>query len=108
MTSVDVNNRIRQMCTNTVFHAYTVSWPQASADQLMNRPVYTNSYFPDFTATTGAANILVVGELSSFVIAQRAAMSIELVSHLVDATNNRPPGQRGWFAWGTCRFRLSE
>jgi HK97 family phage major capsid protein len=99
MMSVDVNNHVRQMGTNTVFHAYTVGLPQASADQLMNSPVFTNSYFPDFVSTTGAANICVVGDFSNFIVAQRAGMSVELVPTLLDVTNNRPTGQRGWFAY---------
>ncbi len=56
--SVDVNNRIRHMGTaNNTFHAYTVALPAGAADQLMNRPVFTSSYFPDFTGTTGTANV---------------------------------------------------
>jgi predicted phage gp36 major capsid-like protein len=26
-------------------------------------------------------------------------MSVELVPHLLHTSNNRPSGQRGWFAW---------
>jgi len=63
------------------------------------RPVEFASYFPDFTGTTGAANILVVGDFRNYLIADRAGMSLELVPHLFDVTNNMPTGQRGWFAW---------
>ncbi len=97
--SVDVNNRVRQMGTYTQLHAVTTQLTEAAADRLLSRNAYTSSYFPDFTGTTGQANILVVGDFSNYVIAQRAGMSIELVQHLVDVTSNRPTGQRGWFAW---------
>ncbi|MEO3875538.1 phage major capsid protein [Nonomuraea sp. B12E4] len=63
------------------------------------RPIAFASYFPDFTGTTGASNILVVGDFRNYLIADRAGMSVELVPHLFDVTNNRPTGQRGWFAW---------
>ncbi len=99
MMSVDVNNRIRQMGTSTVFHAYTAALPQGSADELFGRGVFTSSYFPDFSSTTGASNRLVVGDFSNYVIARRAGMSVELVPHLLNTSNNRPMGQRGLFAW---------
>jgi len=66
---------------------------------LRTRPVSYSSYFPDFTGTTGASNILAVGDFSNYVIAERVGMSVELVPHLFDVTNNRPTGQRGWFAY---------
>lgn len=65
---------------------------------LRQRPVENSSYFPEFTGTTGAANILVVGDFSRYLIAQRAGLNVELVPHLV-GTNRRPTGQRGLFAW---------
>lgn len=68
-------------------------------ETLRRRPVEISSYFPDFTGTTGASNILVVGDFRNYVIADRAGMSVELVPQLFDVTNNRPTGQRGWFAW---------
>jgi len=70
-----------------------------SIESVRNRPIEFSSYFPGSLATTGAANILVVGDFRNYVIADRAGMSIELVPHLFDVTNNRPTGQRGWFAW---------
>lgn len=68
-------------------------------EKIRNRPVAFSSYTGDFTGTTGASNLLVVGDFRNFVIADRAGMTVELVPHLFDVTNNRPTGQRGWFAW---------
>lgn len=68
-------------------------------EKIRNRPVEFSSYFPDFIGTTGAANILTVGDFRNYLIADRAGMSVELVPHLFDITNNRPTGERGWFAW---------
>ena len=67
-------------------------------ETIRTRPVEYASYFPDFTGTTNAANILVLGDFRNYLIADRAGMSVELVPHLV-GTNRRPTGQRGWFAW---------
>jgi HK97 family phage major capsid protein len=97
--SVDVNNRIRQMGTSTVFHAYTVGLPAGAADQLMNSPVYPSSYYPDFSGTTGQASILTVGDFrSAFTIARRAGMTVVLIPHLM-GNANRPVGQRGLLGW---------
>jgi HK97 family phage major capsid protein len=99
MMSVDVNNRIRQFGTANVYHAYTENLPAEWADTLFGKTVYESPYFPDFTGTTGAENRLVVGDFSNYVIARRGGMSVELVPHIFGTTNNRPTGQRGWFAW---------
>jgi len=69
------------------------------AETIRKRPIEYASYAPDFTGTTGASNVLVVGDFRNYLIAERAGMSVELVPHLFDITNNRPTGQRGWFAW---------
>lgn len=99
MMSVDVNNRIRQFGTANVFHAFTENLPSEWADTLFGKQVYESPYFPDFTGTTGAENRLVVGDWNNYLIARRGGMSVELVPHLFHTDNNRPSGQRGWFAW---------
>jgi len=99
MMSVDVNNKIRQFGTANNFHATTQQLPAEWADMLFNKTVYESPYFPDMTGTTGAENRLVVGDFNNYLIARRGGMTVELVQHLVDVTNNRPTGQRGWFAY---------
>ena len=42
---------------------------------------------------------MVVGNWQGYLFAQRAGMNIEFIPQLFDVTNNRPTGQRGWFAW---------
>jgi HK97 family phage major capsid protein len=98
MMSVGVMNKIRQFGTANLFHAATVTLAAGAVEVLFSKQVYENSYMPDFTGTTSTASILVVGDFSNYVIPRRAGMSIELVPHLFDVTNNRPTGQRGWFA----------
>jgi HK97 family phage major capsid protein len=68
-------------------------------DSLKGRPVVISSYFPDFTGATAAQSVLVVGDFSQFVIADRVGLTVELIPHLFGATNGRPTGQRGWFAY---------
>ena len=61
--------------------------------------MYESPYFTAFTATTAHQNVLVVGDFSQFVIADRVGLTVELIPHLFGATNGRPTGQRGWFAY---------
>lgn len=41
--------------------------------------------------------ILVFGNFSNYVIADRVGMTVEFIPHLFHTANNRPSGQRGWF-----------
>ena len=100
----DVENEIRTFSSTNSGAYYTVNIAQGGLGTLFGRPVVTTDYAPEFTGTTGAANILVVGDFSNFLIAQRAGMTVELVSHLFGTTNNRPTGQRGWFAYARHGF----
>lgn len=73
-------------------------------ETIRTRPVAYSSYFTDFTATTGASNLLVVGDFRNYLIADRVGMSIELIPHLFQQQTagtgmGRPTGQRGWFAY---------
>lgn len=56
----------------------------------------------DDTVTTSGAvsnNILVFGDFSNYVIADRIGMTVEFIPHLFATANNRPSGQRGWYAF---------
>jgi HK97 family phage major capsid protein len=100
LMSVATNNGIRQLGTANVYHAFTESLPANWADQLFGKRVYESPYMPDTTtSTTAPIGIAVVGDFSNYVIARNGGMNVELVPNLFDVTNNRPTGQRGWFAW---------
>jgi len=98
MASVGVENKIRQMGTSNVYHASTVALPENALGPLFGKPFYENAYMADFTAVTTSASLLIVGDFQNYVIPRRAGMTVELVPHLFDVTNNRPTGSRGWFA----------
>jgi len=96
--NTDVENEIRTFAAGADSAYYTVDLTAGGIGTLFGRPIRTTDYAPEFSGTTGAANILVVGDFSNFVVAQRAGMSVELIPHLFATGNNRPSGQRGWFA----------
>lgn len=95
---VDVNNDVQAMGDDKL-RAQTVNLAAGGVDQIKGRPVYESPYAPEFTGTTGAANILVVGDFRNYLIARRLGMTVELVPHLFDVTNNRPTTSRGWLAY---------
>lgn len=69
------------------------------ATTLRGRPIELATSMPAFTGTTGAANILIVGDFRNYLIVDRAGMTVELIPHLFSTTTNLPNGQRGIFAW---------
>lgn len=97
--NTDVENEIRSFAAGADSAYYTVDLSAGGVGTLFGRPIRTTDYAPEFTGTTGAANILAVGDFSNFLVAQRAGMSVELIPHLFATGNNRPSGQRGWFAY---------
>jgi HK97 family phage major capsid protein len=50
------------------------------------------------TVTTGA-KIIVFGDFSYYLIADRVGLSVELIPHMFATANNRPSGQRGLYAY---------
>jgi HK97 family phage major capsid protein len=51
--------------------------------------------------TSGAVSnfVAVYGDFQNYVITDRVGMAVEFIPHLFHTSNNRPSGQRGWFAY---------
>ncbi|MFC7380887.1 phage major capsid protein [Sphaerisporangium rhizosphaerae] len=98
MSHTDVNNIVQQLGASNNASAFTVNFTDEGVTVLKGRKAYVNDYFDAMPSGTTAGDLLVVGDWTNYLIAQRAGMSIELVPHLFDTTNNRPTGQRAWFA----------
>ena len=66
---------------------------------LLNRPAYESEDM-DAVPTGGGENyVMVFGDFSNYVIADRIGMTVETIPHLFATANNRPSGQRGFYAW---------
>jgi HK97 family phage major capsid protein len=102
--STDVENEIRTFSSTSSGAYYTVNLREGGTGTLFGRPVVLSDYAPAFTGTTGAANILCVGDFSNYVIAQRAGMTLEFIPQLFDTTTGRPTGSRGWYAYARHGF----
>jgi predicted phage gp36 major capsid-like protein len=73
---------------------FTVDLTADGTVEDQRRPVIVTDYAPSYTSatvpgTTGAANILVVGDFSNYLIAQRAGMSVEQVPMMI-GSSQRP------------------
>lgn len=97
MSSTKTQNAVRQL--GTLDPNFTVDMTEEGITRLFGRRYPMNDYFDDHASGTGTQNWVAVGNWQGFLVAQRAGMNIEFVPMLFDVTNNRPTGQRGWFAW---------
>lgn len=98
MSSIDVMNEVRGFDTSGGLSNQTVDLTAPYNFQVLGRPYYENSGFPTFTGTTGAANILVVGDFRNYVIFDRIGSRVEFIPHMLGSTR-RPNGQRGLYFW---------
>jgi HK97 family phage major capsid protein len=97
LSSTDVQNTIRQL--GTTDPNFTVDITQEAIPRLFGREYPMNDFMNDAPSGTGTEPLLVVGDFQGYLVAQRAGMTVEFLPMLFDVTNNRPTGQRGWFAW---------
>jgi HK97 family phage major capsid protein len=98
MSSIDVQNEVRGFDTSGGLSNQTVDLTAPYSFALLGKPYYENSAFPAFTGTTGASNILVVGDFRNYVIFDRIGSRVELVPHLL-GSNRIPNGKRGLVFW---------
>lgn len=69
--------------------------------RLLGRQVLEAEAMDGTITTSGAvANYAAIfGDFSNYVIADRIGMTVEFIPHLFHTSNNRPSGQRGWYAY---------
>ena len=99
MMNLDVMNEIRTFSSSSNGTYYTVDLTEGYGFRVLGRPAYENSNFAEFTGTTGASNILVVGDFSNYVVYDRVGSTLEYIPHLFSTGSGRPTGQRGWIMW---------
>ena len=69
-------------------------FPELAESRLLSRPIYELSNMDSTVTTSGAVSnfILVYGDFSNFVIADRIGSTMEFIPNLV-GTNRRPTGR---------------
>ena len=93
LSALSVANVMRRM----VGGGSTTEMPvvNETLDRLLGRPLSQNSAMDPSTSV--GSNVLLIGDFSNFLIADRLGMSIELIPHLF-GSSGRPTGQRGLYA----------
>jgi HK97 family phage major capsid protein len=93
-----IYNRVRQFDTA----GGAGLWERIGNDrppQLLGRNAYEAEAM-DGTITALSDNlVLIFGDFSNYVIADRVGMTVEFIPHLFHTDNNLPSGQRGWYAY---------
>jgi HK97 family phage major capsid protein len=76
-------------------------WERIGADVpplLIGKRAYESEAM-DGALATADDYALIFGDFDNYVIADRIGTTVEFIPHLFHADNNRPSGQRGWFAY---------
>ena len=92
-----VYNLIRQFDTYGG-SAFWANLGSSTPEQLLGKPRYTASAM-DAAVGTGDDDILLYGDFRKFQIVDRIGLAVEFIPHLFATGNNRPSGQRGWYAY---------
>jgi HK97 family phage major capsid protein len=66
---------------------------------LMGRPVLEAEAIDGTIDAAGENYAAIFGDFDNYVIADRLGMTVEFIPHLFHTANNRPSGQRGWYAY---------
>jgi HK97 family phage major capsid protein len=77
-----------------------LKFPEVVDGRLLGRALHENSAM-DGTIDAAATETnypLLYGDMQNFVVARRIGLTVELIPLLFHTSNNRPSGQRGWFA----------
>lgn len=97
MSHTGVNTSV-QVLGSASDSSFTVDWTAEGVSTLRGRRYVTNDYM-NGTPNSNVTPFLIFGDFSNYLIAQRAGMSVELVPHMFATANNRPNGERAWYAW---------
>ena len=93
-------NDTRQFATANNYHGFTVDLTAAGIPALLGRPVYESSAMDGTINAAAENNIIVFGDFSNYLIADRVGAVIENIPHLFATANNLPSGQRGaYMSW---------
>lgn len=88
-------NSIRQFDTSGG-SAFWANLGAGTPEQLLGKPIFECSLMD--TVATGDDDVLLLGDLSNFLVADRVGMSV-LYDPLVRGQNRRPTGEVGWFCY---------
>lgn len=90
-------NDIRQFGSN-VANVWKEGLQGPIPTSLLGKPIFEASEM-DGAITTGDDDVLLFGNFSRYVIADRIGLTVEYIPHLFATANNLPSGTRGYYAY---------
>ena len=104
-------NATRQFATANNYHGFLTDLAGDTPRQLLGKPLYEASEMDPASGINAAAtadnHILLIGDFSKYVIADRIGMSVEFIPHLF-RNREQPPVRAAWMVLPLarrCRFR---
>lgn len=101
MMALETINKIRQFATGTgQQHAFITELADGTPSRLLGWPLHENSNVDGSWNVAASADnfVIIAGDFTNYLVADRVGTTIELVPHLFGA-NGRPTGQRGYYMW---------
>ena len=98
VANVAIINDIRQFGTADS-HAFSVHLTEDAPLRVLGRPIVESSAMDGSITALADNNVLVLGDFSNYLIADRVGFNVEFIPHLFATGNNRPDGQRGFYAY---------
>lgn len=95
--NIAIINDIRAF--GTTDNRFTVDLSAEGVRSLYGRDILEASAMDGTITALADNNVLLFGDPSTYLIADRAGFNLELVPHMFATGNNRPSGQRGWYGW---------
>lgn len=77
-------------------------WTSVGNDRpanIMGRPILEAESMTGSITASANNYMAIYGDFSNYVIADRLGMTVEFIPHLFASANQRPTGQRGWYAY---------
>lgn len=100
MAEASTINAIRQFATANNYHAYLTDLGGGQPSMLLGYRLYEWSAMDANSAINAAAtaanHVLVLGDFSNYVIADRIGGSVEFIPHIFNTNANLPSFTRGW------------
>lgn len=101
VANLAIINDIRQFGTDSL-STQTVDLTADGVTRILGKPVNESAEMDGTIGVAGTDDILIVGDFSQYLIADRIGLAVEFIPNLFGTTNARPTGQRGWMAhWRT-------
>jgi len=98
VANVAIINDIRQFGTADS-HAFSVHLTEDAPLRILGRPIVESSAMDGSVTALADNNVLVFGDFRNYLIADRVGFNVEFIPHLFATGNNRPSGQRGFYAY---------